>query len=209
MDYYEELGVHRVAEVEEIRHAWRNLARLLHPDQQQEEGLRLLAEKQMKRLNEICAVLTDPVERLRYDRSLIGALPPPPPRAGLRPNWTLAAALAVIAVAAAVLYPRRTPPHTPSLEPAGVAGQAAVSTPAPVRRHARRRGDAPAPFERRQEPVPAKALTVSVEPPPEITATSLDPLPPPDLPPTTLVQPVQEPAPGIAGPWFYAPPKAS
>ena len=209
MDYYEELGVHRVAEVEEIRRAWRNLARLLHPDQQQEEGLRLLAEKQMKRLNEICAVLTDPVERLRYDRSLVGALPPPPPRAGVRPTWTLAAALAVIAVAAAVLYPRRTPPRTASREPAGVAGPVAVSTPTPGRRHHARRGDAPAPFQRQQAPAPAKALPVLVEPPPEIPATSPDPPPPPDLLSAPLAQPAEEPAASIAGAWFYAPPKTS
>ena len=209
MDYYEELGVHRAAEVEEIRRAWRNLARLLHPDQQQEEGLRLLAEKQMKRLNEICAVLTNPVERLRYDRSLVGALPPPPPRAGLRSNWTLAAALAVIAVAAAVLYPRRTSPHTPSRELAGLAVPAAVSTPTPVRRHAVRRPDAPAPFQRQQEPPSAKAPVVPLDPPPEVAATSLDPPPPPDLPAAPLAQPAQEPAAGIAGAWFYAPPKTS
>ncbi len=209
MDYYEELGVHRVAEVEEIRRAWRNLARLLHPDQQQEEGLRLLAEKQMKRLNEICAVLTNPVERLRYDRSLLVALPPPPPRAGVRPNWMLAAALAVIVVAAAVLYPRRTPLRTASREPLAVA--AAVSTPTPVRRHAGRRAarpaDAPAPFERQPEPAPATALLVPVEPPPEIPATSSDPPPTPDLPPAPLAQPAEEPAASIAGAWFYAAPK--
>ena len=207
MDYYEELGVHRMAEVEEIRRAWRNLARLLHPDQQQEEGLRLLAEKQMKRLNEICAVLTNPVERLRYDRSLAGALPPPP-LGGLRSNWKPAAALAVIVVAAAVLYPRRTPPHIASRVPTGVAGPAAVSTPTPVRRHAGHRGDAPAPTERRQEPAPASSVLISVDPPPEIPATSPDP-PPPDLPSAALAQPAEEPAASIAGAWFYAAPKTS
>jgi hypothetical protein len=208
MDYYEELGVHRVAQVEEIRRAWRNLARLLHPDQQQEEGLRLLAEKQMKRLNEICAVLTDPVERLRYDRSL-AALPPPRPPVRPRPNWMLAAALAVIAIAAAVLYPGRTARHTASREPASVAGAVALSTPTPVRRHTTRRGDPPAPLPRRQESASTKALVVPVEPPPEIQATIPDPPPSPDLPSAALAQPAQEPAPGIAGAWFYAPPKSS
>ena len=209
MDYYEELGVHRVAEVEEIHRAWRNLARLLHPDQQQEEGLRLLAEKQMKRLNEICAVLTDPVERLRYDRSLVGALPPPRPAAGSRPNWMLAAALAVIALAGAVLYPRRAATHSASSQAPDVAAAAAVPTPKPVPRHTARRGDAPAPLPRRQEPAPAKALLVSVEPPPEIPATNPDPASPLVLPSAALPMPAEEPAAGIAGAWFYAPPKNS
>jgi len=208
MDYYEELGVHRVAEVEEIRRAWRNLARLLHPDQQQEEGLRLLAEKQMKRLNEICAVLTDPVERLRYDRSLLRALPPRRAPAGRRPNWMPALALAAIAVAAAALYPRRATTHTASRPSPAVAGPAALSTPKPAQWHPAR-ADAPAPLRRHQEPALAKTLPISVEPPPEIPATSPDPPPPPGLPSAALAQPAPEPAPTIAGAWFYAPPKTS
>ena len=225
MDYYEELGVHRVAQVEEIHRAWRNLARLLHPDQQQEEGLRLLAEKQMKRLNEICAVLTDPVERLRYDRSLIHALPAPRPAAGqrpnwmlaARPNWILAAALTVIAITGAVIYPRHTTKHAVPREPANVAGPTAVSTPKPARRRTAR-PDPPAPLERQPEPAPARVLAISVEPPPDISAASPNPPPPPALvtvdalPAAALPRPAAEepaPAPGIAGAWFYAQPKTS
>jgi len=203
MDYYEELGVHRVAEVEEIRRAWRNLARLLHPDQQQNEGLRLLAERQMKRLNEICAVLTNPVERMRYDRFLSGD-PPPGLRAERRPRWMLAAVLAVFAVATAALYPRRAAPHATSREPVVLAAAAALPTPKAARRRAVR-PDAPAPLRRQQEPPPAAALLSPIEPPPEIAATSPDPPPGADLLPATVTQPAKEPAPSIAGAWFYAP----
>lgn len=50
--------------------AIRRLARLLHPDQQSEEQLRKVAELQMTRLNEIVAVLTDPLRREKYDASI-------------------------------------------------------------------------------------------------------------------------------------------
>jgi len=74
VNYYDELGLHGSASAEEIRQAYKRLARLLHPDQQSDEQLRKMAELQMMRLNEIQAVLTDPEERLRYDESLDAAL---------------------------------------------------------------------------------------------------------------------------------------
>jgi curved DNA-binding protein CbpA len=67
MDYYEELGISRCASTEEIRQAYKNLARILHPDQHQDENLRRVAECQMKRLNAVVAVLTDPALRREYD----------------------------------------------------------------------------------------------------------------------------------------------
>ena len=99
----------------------------------------------MKRLNEICAVLTDPAERLRYDRSLARRSPAAPAASRATPNWMLAAALAIIALAAAMLYPRRTTKHTESREPASVADRGALSTPTPVHRHAARRDVPPPP----------------------------------------------------------------
>jgi plasmid stabilization system protein ParE len=70
MNYYEELGLAPSASVEGLRHAYRNLARILHPDQHGDETLRRLAELQMKRLNAIYAVLSDPAQRRAYDLSL-------------------------------------------------------------------------------------------------------------------------------------------
>src|SRR5258707_14977477 len=74
MTYYEELSLAESASVEEIRQAYKTLARLLHPDQQSEEPLRKVAELQMTRLNEIVAVLTDPLRREQYDASIHSAI---------------------------------------------------------------------------------------------------------------------------------------
>jgi curved DNA-binding protein CbpA len=68
--YYDELGLAPQASPEEIRETYRTLARLLHPDQYQEEKLKRAAEGQMKRLNLIYAELSDPERRKRYDQSL-------------------------------------------------------------------------------------------------------------------------------------------
>jgi curved DNA-binding protein CbpA len=70
MNYYEELGLPKTAEEEEVRRAYRSLARLLHPDRQPDETLRRLAGIQMARLNEILETLTEPRLRLGYDNSL-------------------------------------------------------------------------------------------------------------------------------------------
>ena len=90
MNYYEELGLRQDAALEEIRQAYRVLARLLHPDSQPDARLKAMAECQMKRLNEILAVLTDSQKRRQYDESLSGSprrcssrdsrCPSPPPR---------------------------------------------------------------------------------------------------------------------------------
>src|SRR4051794_13280556 len=71
MTYYEELGVAEAASVEEIRHAYRRVVRLLHPDQCSDEETRRLADLQMKRLNGILAVLGDGGRRAKYDASLL------------------------------------------------------------------------------------------------------------------------------------------
>ena len=74
MNYYEELGLTESASVEEIRRAYKSLARLLHPDHQREEQLRKVAGLQMRRLNEILAVLNDPLRREKYDASIHPAI---------------------------------------------------------------------------------------------------------------------------------------
>lgn len=75
--YYEELGVGSRASAEEIRDAFRALARLLHPDQQTDIQLKNVAEAQMRKLNRIYAVLSDPDRRREYDELLDEDLAPP------------------------------------------------------------------------------------------------------------------------------------
>lgn len=70
--YYEELGVGSRASAEEIREAYRALARILHPDQQSEPELKRVAEAQMRKLNRIHATLADPQRRRQYDELLDG-----------------------------------------------------------------------------------------------------------------------------------------
>lgn len=88
MNYYEELGVERSASSVEIRQAYRNLAKLMHPDQCPEGALRILAETQMKRLNQILTVLEDPHQRMAYDAALErdGAVGFVEPQAPVRPS---------------------------------------------------------------------------------------------------------------------------
>ncbi|MCC6344924.1 MAG: J domain-containing protein [Bryobacterales bacterium] len=74
MTYYEELGISANATVEEIRQAYKRLARLLHPDKLQNEKQRHVAECQMKRLNGVYETLVRPESRIAYDESLRAAL---------------------------------------------------------------------------------------------------------------------------------------
>ena len=62
-DYYETLGVKRDASQDEIRKAFRKLARKYHPDVSKEKG----AEDKFKSINEAYEVLEDPEKRKRYD----------------------------------------------------------------------------------------------------------------------------------------------
>jgi curved DNA-binding protein len=63
-DYYEALGVPRDASAEDIRRAYRSLARQYHPDLNKEPG----AEDRFKEISEAYEVLRDPEKRARYDR---------------------------------------------------------------------------------------------------------------------------------------------
>ena len=63
-DYYEVLGVPRHASQEEIKRAFRRLARQYHPDVSDAPD----AEERFKEINEAYAVLSDPEKRARYDR---------------------------------------------------------------------------------------------------------------------------------------------
>jgi DnaJ-class molecular chaperone len=63
-DYYEILGISRNAGDDEIRNAFRRLARQYHPDK---TGNNQEAEDRFKEINEAYEVLSDPERRNRYD----------------------------------------------------------------------------------------------------------------------------------------------
>ena len=63
-DYYEVLGVNRNASAEELKSAFRSLARKYHPDMNKEAN----AEEKFKEINEAYAVLSDAEKRRAYDQ---------------------------------------------------------------------------------------------------------------------------------------------
>ncbi len=63
-DYYEILGVQRNASTDDLKAAFRRMARQYHPDVNKAPD----AEEQFKEVNEAYAVLSDPDKRAAYDR---------------------------------------------------------------------------------------------------------------------------------------------
>src|SRR4051812_23231272 len=85
-DYYSVLGVSRDAGEDEIKKAFRKLARQYHPDTAKPKD-KAAAEEKFKEINEAYDVLSDPEKRRRYDE--LGAdwehgrgFQPPPRGAG-------------------------------------------------------------------------------------------------------------------------------
>ena len=79
-DYYETLGVSKTASEEEIRSAFRKLARKYHPDVAKDKKA---AEEKFKEINEAYEVLGDAEERKKYDQlgadwNRPGGFQPPP-----------------------------------------------------------------------------------------------------------------------------------
>ncbi len=63
-DYYETLGVGKTASGDELKSAFRKLAKQYHPDVNKETG----ADERFKEINEAYAVLSDEQKRAAYDR---------------------------------------------------------------------------------------------------------------------------------------------
>jgi curved DNA-binding protein len=63
-DYYQSLGVSREASQDDIRKAFRKLAREYHPDVAKDKKT---AEEKFKEINEAYEVLSDPAKRKKYD----------------------------------------------------------------------------------------------------------------------------------------------
>ncbi len=82
-DYYEVLGVSRDSDGDEIKQAYRRLARRYHPDVCKEEG----AEERFKEISNAYAVLSDPRKRRNYD--MYGAEGVSGPRGGSVDIFTL------------------------------------------------------------------------------------------------------------------------
>jgi hypothetical protein len=85
-DHYERLGVAPSSSTEEVRSAYRSLARRLHPDRlgAASPAERTLAERRMREINESWRVLQDSGARRRYDDSRMErrrhvTAPPPQP----------------------------------------------------------------------------------------------------------------------------------
>ena len=63
-DYYQIMGLSRYAGQDDIKRAYRRLARKFHPDVSQEPN----AEAKFKALSEAYELLKDPVKKAQYDR---------------------------------------------------------------------------------------------------------------------------------------------
>jgi hypothetical protein len=114
MNYYEELGVPSTANTEEIRRAHRRLIKIYHPDGHVAPDAKLRAETQMRRINAIVSILSDPQSRLKYNEQLKAGTAPtdptaariiPPPRSRFYSwRWWIVSVAAAFALTVAVIW---------------------------------------------------------------------------------------------------------
>ena len=123
-DHYENLEVSRAATRDEVRVAYRRLARRYHPDSGVESSV-----TQMARINEAWSVLSDPVRRSAYDAGLaetyeptaaFHAEAPASPRPIVEPArfpWRFMLIMATLGIAFVVVNAALTdPPKPPPLD---------------------------------------------------------------------------------------------
>ncbi|KAH9597811.1 DnaJ domain [Trypanosoma melophagium] len=79
-DYYKTLGVKKTADAAEIRRAYRQLAKTLHPDKLRSQNLspkeRQKADERFRNINEAKEILLDDEKRARYDNGEDPTKPP-------------------------------------------------------------------------------------------------------------------------------------
>ncbi len=194
MTHYEELGVSPRASRDEIRHAYKRLVRLLHPDQFQDGDTRRLADLQMKRLNGILKLLADPEARAAYDYSLLD-LPAPPKRSRDR-RWRpfAAAAATLLVLVFCAVWPVHPPPR-----PQAASARPPVST--PPRQKTAQRSPARGPH-RTAEDSATEVIFTDPRPSPRAEPAPAAEPPAPDL--AMAREPSQSPTlPTIAGEWLF------
>jgi hypothetical protein len=178
------------------------LARLLHPDHCTDDAVRRQAELQMRRLNGILEVLSDPLKRAAYD-----AAPAVPPAAhtastpGIPWLWIGAGVLATLcAILPFVLWQRQI--SNGSKQNAGAMAAPPPEKPMLVKRAGRRttKGRTAA------LPEPASDMPV-MQGLPEVNTASL-----PEVQPVPIVPPISIPIPSphesvpvLTGEWLYVP----
>jgi curved DNA-binding protein CbpA len=64
--FYDELGVERSANAAQIKHAFKEVAKIYHPDKNPPDK-QVWAHEQMSRMNFICETLLNPTTRKEYD----------------------------------------------------------------------------------------------------------------------------------------------
>lgn len=228
MSYYEELGVEPGASTEEIRRAYKRLTRLMHPDHQADPELRAAAERQMRRLNQIEEILTNPESRARYDHELAveaAVLRPRMPaaerRESLSMSWVWVLSLIAIIILVAFWFPAEADravvslPAAPPPVPAGLVDRTASEPAKPVGTRAAAGASLAAtrpvgPAAAREKVKLREEIAEPIPPEPEPVT-----LPPAQAPPLALGAVSMPPAasakadsavrqPGLAGQWIYA-----